>query len=138
MKTLRHFTIKKLKEPTEKDLDKDIEWICSSFGFVSSRDQDMTAYRILKVLVNSSKKAKGLTSEELTKHVEPTIGSVIYHLKKLKRAGLVVKLGSVYELRMNSLKRTIEEIEKEIIMTLSDIKKIASDVDQEVGLEYRE
>jgi predicted transcriptional regulator len=137
MKTLRQYTIKKLKEPISKGLDNDIEWICNSLGFVTSRDQDMTAFRILKVLVKSSKEGKGLTSEELTEYVEPTIGSVIYHLKKLIRAGLVVKLGSVYELRMNSLKRTIEEIEKEVTIAISDIKKIATDVDQEIGLEYR-
>jgi hypothetical protein len=69
--------------------------------------------------------------------VEPTIGSVIYHLKKLMKAGLVVKLDTAYELRMNSLRSTIEEIEKEISMTLADIKKVAEDIDNKIGLEHR-
>jgi len=38
---------------------------------------------------------------------------------------------------MNSLLRTIEEIEKEMRLTLTDIKKIAEDVDEKVGLEHR-
>ena len=53
------------------------------------------------------------------------------------KAGLVVKLNSTYELRMNSFLKTIDEIEKEIINTLEDIKKIAKDIDRSVGLEHR-
>lgn len=136
-KTLRYFTIKKLREPTEKQLDRDIEWVCNSLGFVTPRDHDKTAFRILKALIKASEKGKGLTSEELSQRVSPTIGSVIYHLKKLMKAGLVVKLDSTYELRMYSFLKTLEEIEKEIIMILGDIKKIARDIDGKVGLEHR-
>ena len=79
-----------------------------------------------------------MTSEELTKVVEPTIGSVIYHLKKLMKSGLVIKIGSIYELRMNSLLSTIEEIQKEIDFAVEDIKSIAKDIDHAIGLEHRE
>lgn len=136
-KALRHFVVRKLREPTEKEIDKDIEWVCNSLGFVTPRDQDKTAFRILKALIEAAKKKKGLTSEELTEVVEPTIGSVIYHLKKLMKAGLVVKINSTYELRMYSFMKTIEEIEQEIGMTLADIKVIARDIDHKVGLEHR-
>lgn len=137
-KALRQFTVNKLREPVKKKLDQDIEWICSSLGFLTPRDQDKTAFKILKALINSAKQGKGLTSEELTEYVEPTVGSVIYHLKKLMKAGLVVKLDSAYELRMNSCLKTIEEIEKEITITLSDIKTIAKDIDDRVGLAHRQ
>lgn len=137
LRSLKQFVIRKLREPTEKQLDKDIEWVCNSFGFITPRDQDKTAFKILKALIKAAKDSKGLTSEELTELVEPTIGSVIYHLKKLTKAGLVVKLDSTYELRMRSLLTTIEEIEKEISTTLADIKKIAEDIDNKVGLEHR-
>lgn len=136
-KTLRQFTVKKLREPIEKKLDEDIEWVCNSLGFLTPRDQDKTAYKILKALIKSAKKGEGLTSEELTEHVEPTVGSVIYHLKKMIKAGLVVKLDSTYELRMKSFFKTIDEIEREIVNTLGDIKKIALDIDSTIGLEHR-
>ena len=136
-KVLRQFMIKKLREPVKEQLDEDIEWVCNSLGFVTLRDQEKTAFRILKALINSAREKEGLTSEELTEYVEPTIGSVIYHLKKLMRAGLVVKLNSNYELRMNSFLKTIEEIEREILIALTDIKRIAKDIDNKVGLEHR-
>jgi predicted transcriptional regulator len=134
---LSQFTVKKLREPVEKQLDEDIEWVCNSLGFLTLRDQDKTASKILNALIQSAGEGKGLTSEELTQRVEPTIGSVIYHLKKLMKAGLVVKMNSTYELRMNSFFKTIDEIEREIISILRDIKKIAKDIDSTVGLEHR-
>lgn len=137
-KTLREFTIKKLREPVEKKLDQDIEWICDSLGFLTPRDQDKTAFKILEALINAAKKGRGLTSEELSEYVKPTVGSVIYHLKKLMRAGLVVKLDSAYELRMSSFLKTIEEMEREIRIALSDIKIIAKDIDDRVGLAHRQ
>ena len=136
-KVLKQFIVRKLREPTDKQINKDIEWVCSSLGFVSPRDQDKTAFKILKALVKSSKEGKGLTSEELTEKVKPTIGSVIYHLKRLMKAGLVVKMDSAYELRMKSLLSTIEEIKKDINLTLTDIKKVAQDIDNKIGLEHR-
>ena len=136
-KVLKEFSIRKLREPTEKKLDKDIEWICNSLGFITPRDQSKTAYKILKALIKAAKKGKGMTSEELTKIVKPTIGSVIYHLKKLMKAGLIVKLGSTYELRMKSLLATINEIHKEMEIVLTDIKTIAEEIDDKIGLENR-
>ena len=137
VKVLEQFTVRKLREPTEKKIDKDIEWVCNSLGFVSLRDQDKTAFKILKSLIESAKQGRGLTSEALTEKVTPTIGSVIYHLKKLMKANLVVKLDSAYELRMNSLFSTIEEIKKDINITLEDIKRVAKDIDDKIGLEHR-
>jgi predicted transcriptional regulator len=136
-KALKQFTIRQLKETTEKQLDKDIEWVCNSLGFITSRDHGRTAFKILKALVKSAEQGKGMTSEELAKIVEPSIGSVIYHLKKLMKAGLVVKLDSTYELRMNSLLTTIDEIEKDISSTFINIKKIATEIDNKIGLDHR-
>ncbi|MBL7100787.1 MAG: helix-turn-helix transcriptional regulator [Nanoarchaeota archaeon] len=137
VKILKQFIIKKLREPTEKNTNQDIEWLCNSLGFVTPRDQDKTAFKILQSLIKSAKEGKGMTSEELSEVVEPTIGSVIYHLKKLIKAGLVVKMESNYELRMNSLLATINEIERDITITLEDIKRVAEDVDNQIGLENR-
>ena len=136
-KSLRQFNIKKLKEPTEQNTDKDIEWVCGSLGFITPRDQEKTAYVILKAIIKSAKKKKGMTSEELNKLVEPTRGSVIYHLKRLIKSGLVVKIGSAYELKMNSLTNTIEEMRKQTNLVLDDIQKVAEDIDEAVGLETR-
>lgn len=48
-----------------------------------------------------------------------------------------MKLDSVYELRMNGLLATMEEVEKEIGLSIEEIKEIASDIDDKIGLEHR-
>ena len=65
LRSLKQYVIRKLREPTEKQLDRDIEWVCNSFGFITTRDQDKTAFRILKALIKSAKEGKGLKSKEL-------------------------------------------------------------------------
>lgn len=134
---MQKFIVKKFKNPLKKDLDTDIKWICNSFGFISTRDQDKVAFHILKALIKAAKEGKGLTSEELTEFVTPTQGSVVYHLNKLMKAGFVVKIESGYELKMNSLQMTINEIEKEILSTLENIKSVSEDIDSRIGLESR-
>lgn len=136
-KSLRLFTVKKLRQPTSKMADNDIEWVCNSLGFITPRDHDKTAYMILKALIKSAKHKGGMTSEELERIVEPTRGSVLYHLKKLIRSGLVVKMGSAYELKMNCLTDTIDEIRKEINLSLDSIRGVAVDIDADLGLESR-
>ena len=137
VQTLSNYTVKKLRHPTQMTLESDLQWVCHSLGFMGKRDLDNTAYKILRALMRSAKNKKGMTSEELTEKVKPTIGSVIYHLKKLMKAGLVVKFGSTYELRMESLVSTIDEIKKEINITLADIMKVAKDIDNKIGLDNR-
>lgn len=136
-RVIKQYMVRKLREPTKKELNEDIEWVCNSLGFITPRDQDKTAYNILMALVKSAKDGQGMTSEELSQEVEPTVGSVIYHLKKLIKAGLVAKFGSEYELRMSSLVSTINEIEKEMVSTLEDIKNVAKDIDDKLGLVHR-
>ena len=136
-RALNQYTVRKLRMPTDKNINQDIEWLCNSLGFVTPRDQDKTAFRILKALVYSAKTQSGKTSEDLSKKVKPTVGSVIYHLKKLQKSGLVVKIDSEYELKMNSMLSTINEIQREINHVLDDVKDVAAEIDQRIGLETR-
>jgi predicted transcriptional regulator len=136
-RVLKEYIVRKLREPTEKQVNSDIEWVCNSFGLMSTRDKDKTSQHILKLLLVAARQGKGLTSHELAQEVKPTASTVIYHLSKLMKAGFVVKMGSTYELRMTSLVRTIEEINKEVNISMADIKRVARDIDKKIGLEHR-
>ena len=136
-KVLKQFTVRQLKEPTDTKLGGDIEWLCNSLGFVSARDQDKTAFKIMRELIRAARHGHGMTSEEISRKVAPTQGAVIYHLKKFMKAGLVVKLGSMYELRMNSLYTTIGEIEKDMHVAMGNIKALAQEIDGRIGLDSR-
>jgi predicted transcriptional regulator len=61
-------------------------------------------------------------------------GTVIHHMDKLMDAGLVIHEGNSYMLRVDNLKLLISELEKDIQRTLGDLKEVASDIDNWMGL----
>ena len=134
---LRRYVVKNLKHPIKEDLSRDIEWICNCLGFADSRDKERTASKIFKLLVDAAKEGNGLTSEEIAESVKPTRGAVVHHLNKFIKAGLVIKVNSKYELRMGSLKKTVEEVNVDIQRVLSNIAHIAESVDNKMGLKSR-
>jgi predicted transcriptional regulator len=134
----RNFNIKMLKEPLKEDLEQDIEWLCKSLGFAGERDKENTSVEILKLLIKSSKNREGLTSDGIAEKIKPTRGAVVHHLNKFMRRGLVVKVNNKYELRMNSLEKTLEEIKLDINRTISNILSIAKDVDSKIGIKARQ
>ncbi len=133
----RKYVLKALKEPTEKGLDADIEWICKSFGFAGTRDRENTSVKIFRILLLAAKKGEGLTSDEVASQIGPTRGTVIHHINKFMRSGLIVKVNNKYELRMVSLKKTIEEIKLDMDRTINSITPVASEIDERLGLESR-
>jgi len=53
---------------------------------------------------------------------------MVHHLNRLVNAGLVIHRRNRYELRMKSLTKTVEEVEKDILCVLEDIKEITSEI----------
>ncbi len=134
---LRRYVIKNLKHPIKEDVNRDMEWICNCLGFADSRDKERTASKVFKLLLEAAKEGKGMTSEEIAESVKPTRGAVVHHLNKFIRAGLVIKINSKYELRMSSLKKTIEEVNVDIQRVISNMSEIAESVDNKMGLKSR-
>lgn len=134
---LRRYVVKNLKHPLKEDVNRDIEWLCNCLGFVGTKDKEKTAIKIFKLLVEAAKEGKGLTSDEITESVKPTRGAVVYHLNKFMRSGIVIKVNSRYELRMSSIKKTVEEINLDIQRVFHNISEIAESVDGRMGLNSR-
>ncbi|MBN2454484.1 winged helix-turn-helix transcriptional regulator [Candidatus Woesearchaeota archaeon] len=134
MHAISRYTITKVQLPLEKDIGSRISWLCSSLGFLEKRDKDRTAMKILEALIKALPSGKGLTSDELTEVVKPTRGSVIYHLKKLMKAGIIVKIESRYELRQKSMVKTLEDLQVEINSAIEGMKEACAEIDEELGL----
>src|SRR3989344_5273297 len=102
----QEITIRYLRPPQAKELAHEIEWLCRSLGFISNRDQDKTAGRIFHVLITQKK----VRSDDLAQACALTRGAVIHHLSRYLKAGIVVREGRMYVLRMDSLTSTLEEL----------------------------
>jgi len=116
------------------DPERDLEWICKSFGFLEPRDKKKTAFRIFKTLIEGARENKGFTSDELAEKLSLTRGTMIHHLNKMIRSGLVIYHEGKYKLRGRSLKSTIEEAHRDINRIFENLYKVAESIDQAYNL----
>lgn len=135
---MEELTIKNLRPPHEKNLEKDLEWFCNSFGIMRERDKEKSGFRIFKILLESAKQNKGLQINEIKDEVELSRTTVVHHLKYLEESGIVIERERRYELRRRSLHKIVDEIEKDILRSINEIKEMAKELDDNLGMSYRE
>jgi predicted transcriptional regulator len=127
---LAEYRILSVRPLSRADPEKDLEWICKSFGFLEPRDKKRTAFRIFKALLEAAKEDKGLTSDELAMKISLTRGTTVHHLSKMIKSGLVIYHEGRYKLRGRSLKSTIEETHRDLNRIFENLYKIAESIDR--------
>jgi predicted transcriptional regulator len=131
------YVILDLRTPPAAEFNEDVEWVCKCFGFLEPRDKEKTAARIFKALLEAMKEGKGFSSDELAEKIGLTRGTIVHHLNNLIQGGLVVHREGRYELRGMSLRRTVQEIERDINRIFENIEQVAKSIDETLGLTYR-
>jgi len=134
---LAEYTILDLRIMPKVNVKQDIEWICKSFGFLESRDKEKTAARIFSELLQATKTGRGLTSDELAAKLKLSRGTMVHHLNKLMRSGLVIHHQGRYKLRAFSLQRTVEEVKRDVVRVFENINQVAKSIDENLGLLHR-
>jgi predicted transcriptional regulator len=130
----QRITIVQIRRPIKKDINEELQWFCDSLGVSGLRDKDRSCYRIFIELVKASKRQRPMSSDELGYKLNLTRGTVVHHLNKLIDGGLVVSDQSKYMLRVNNLSILIDEIEKDMRRICDDLKSVAKDIDENLGL----
>jgi len=131
---IQKITVIKIRKPAKNDINEELQWLGTSLGLFSLRDRDKSCFRIFIELIKTTKKKQGLTSDELAYRLNLSRGTVIHHIKKLRRGGLVVLKDKKYILRVDNLNSLVEEVKKDISRTYEDLKDIAIDIDRKLGL----
>lgn len=129
------FTIRSLKPPLATEVETDIEWLCHCLGFISKRDKDKTSSKIFNTILENN--GHGTTVDDISTKCDLSRTAVRHHLKNYLKCGFVVKMGSRHYLRTRSISSTLNEMEFDILRTLTKIKQIASEIDQKLGLKER-
>ncbi|MEM3134726.1 MAG: ArsR family transcriptional regulator, partial [Candidatus Bathyarchaeia archaeon] len=80
---------------------------------------------------------RGLTSDELAAKLSLTRGTMVHHLNKMIRSGLVIYHEGTYKLRGRSLKSTIEEAHRDINRIFENLYKVAESIDKSLNLSSR-
>jgi len=124
----------KIRKPTDLSVNQELQWLGNSLGLFGQRDKDRSCFRIFIELVKSTRGHKPLSSDELAYHLDLTRGTVVHHLNRLMESGLVVIERKRYLLRDNQLESVIVEIERDVERTFEEMKKIARELDNSLGL----
>lgn len=127
-------TAKKIEKPFSSNPQDGFDWICKSLGFMEPIDKGKVAVTIFRELVRATQEGRPLSSAQIVSLVKMSRGSVLHHLNRLQRSGLIVKRGRYYAARSKSMLRTIEEIEQDASGVFSKLKKTAAEIDKELGI----
>ena len=130
----QRITIVNIRKPAKHNVNQELQWIGSSLGLFNIRDKDKSCFRVFIELLKSAKAKQTVTSDELASRLSLSRGTVIHHINKLMESGLVIHEGNRYTLRMENLKSLIEEVEKDIKRACEDLKEIAKEIDERLGL----
>lgn len=134
MRYSHKITIIKIRKPIQKNINQELQWLGSSLGLFNLRDKDKSCFRIFIELIKSSKQNIPLSSDELAYKLSLSRGTVVHHLHKLLDSGIVVPVRTGYILRVDNLQDLIDEVEKDTIKTISELKKMAKEIDEGLGL----
>lgn len=131
---IRRITIIRERVSPADNINDELQWLANSLGLFSERDRDSSCFRLFIELVKASKQERMLSSDELAYKLRLSRGTVIHHINKMMESGVVVSEKRRYTLRQGSLKRLVEIVEKDVEETMSNMKKVAEDIDKELGL----
>ena len=134
MRYSQRITIITIRKPAQKNINQELQWLGSSLGLFNLRDKDKSCFRVFIELVKTAKTNHPLSSDELAYRLGLSRGTVVHHLHKLLDAGIVVPTERGYILRVNNLQDLIDEVEKDTIRTITDLKKMAREIDRGLGL----
>jgi predicted transcriptional regulator len=121
-------TIQKVRRPFRDDPVELMDYLLRSLGF----ERNTEIYR--KILEELLGEGKGSTA------ISEKVGArttTIYHINKLIKSGLVIKRGSVYELREPTFERTVKEIFRDVERVFEDLLEVARELDRVLKLPRR-
>src|SRR3989338_234306 len=127
-------TIISIRKPSEKNLNRDLQWFSESLGLFNERDKERSCFRIFVELIKATRRKTALSSDEIAARANLSRGTIIHHLNKLVDSGLIISYQNRYLLRVDNLEELVGEIQKDVLRTLNDLKQIALDLDDELGL----
>ena len=127
--------LRELRQPYHgRTREEVLMWLCQSLGFCGERDRDNSSVAVFRVLLEAALEDRGLTSSEIAERCGLSRGSVIHHINRFKKRGLVIHVGNRYMLRRTTLSATLQEIKKDTLKIIDDLTLVAEEIDRKFGL----
>ncbi|MBI4016845.1 MAG: ArsR family transcriptional regulator [Candidatus Aenigmarchaeota archaeon] len=130
----QRITLVQTRKPQKITVNDELRWFGESLGLFSERDRDKSCYRLFLELIKAAKTQKLTSSDELAELLGLSRGTVVHHLIKLRRAGLVLIEGKRYVLRADNLEVLVDDIRRDVERTCEEMKHAAKEIDEMLGL----
>lgn len=130
----QRITIIKSRAPEKENLNYELQWFGNSLGLFNLRDKDKSCFRMFITLLKAVKKDEVLSSDELADRLNLSRGTIVFHLNKMMDSGIVITKNKKYMLRVENLKELIDEMERDMKKACSNLREIAEDIDERLGL----
>jgi predicted transcriptional regulator len=127
-------TIVSLRKPLKGNLNDELQWFGNSLGLFGKRDKDKSCFRVFIELLKGSRMKRPFSSDELAFQLSLSRGTVMHHVNKLMESGLVINNNNRYFLRVDSLEEMIAELKRDLDRTCDSLRKVASEIDEKLGL----
>lgn len=127
-------TIYRGKAPAGADLNRDIQWFCTSLGLVGNRDKNLSTFRIFVALLQARQKDQMLSSDNIAAEAALSRATVIHHLNKLAASGLVHEEHERYRLAVDSMEALVRHVQAEINVSLREMDAVSKRIDRQLGL----
>ncbi len=116
------------------DVNKEIQWFCTSLGLVGNRDKNLSQFRIFITLLRARQKNKMLSSDHIAAETDLTRATVIHHLSKLASSGLIVEEDERYKLAVNNMADLVKQLEADIATSMRELEDVSKRIDERLGL----
>lgn len=130
----KKITIIRIRKPSQKDINKDLQWFSESLGLFNSRDKEKSCFRVFIELLKATRSQKPFTSDEIAFRANLSRATVVHHLNKLTEAGFVETLPKGYLLRVDNMESLVEEIKQDLNRYFLELEEMAKELDQELGM----
>jgi len=122
-----------IRKPSKTNLNDELQWFGASLGLFQLRDKNSSCFRVFIELLKSAKAHQGLSSDELAYKLDLARSTVVHHLTKLMYEGIVIHHNKQYILRTSNLEELMNEIRKDYVNIINDLREIAKDIDDKLN-----
>ncbi|NQU98873.1 winged helix-turn-helix transcriptional regulator [Candidatus Woesearchaeota archaeon] len=127
-------TIINSRKPAVHDINEQLQWFGGSLGLFGTRDKDKSCFRVFIVLLKNLKEEGPISSDEIADRTGLTRGTVVHHLNKLMRSGIVTSEKGGYQLKVDKLEHLVDIIKDNVDRAFDNLKEIGKDLDKKLGL----
>ena len=130
----KEITLRRREPPLTRDAREEIQWLMESMGVPKRFAEDYA-----EILIRIAKREKGekISTGTLAEERGEKRTSMSYHINRMVEMGLIVREGRYLFTRASNFERMVEEIERDTQRIFEDLKRVAREVDELLGLPRR-